>query len=254
MSILMGDFHHSRKFKYIYIATRKVACSSIKQMLQTAELGSTETTNPENSVSANRFGYSQYLLNIHDATKWTLVHPNNYDDIERLYENSRLSFCFVRNPYTRILSAFLDKILENEYRRELFLGSSRLNQITLRNFLEFIAAQDPDQMDGHWRPQLHHLTSFNIKYSLTGCFERFETDLVTIISSVSPSILNFRRDVREHSTSAATKISLIDQPCIELIQKIYREDFEGLGYSVDISDCLKPPFYSSTDLASRICL
>jgi hypothetical protein len=247
----MSNLYYSPKFKYIYVATPKVACSSIKYMLQTAELDRIEHNHLE-KYRINEFGYSDFLMNIHDSTKWNLLQPNDTTDIKQFYATSRSAFCFVRNPYTRVLSAFLDKIAANEYRRKVYLGSGYSSPITLRSFLEFVDSQDPAQMDDHWRPQLRHLTSFNIEYTQIGCLERFETDLVTIISSVAPSILEFRRDVREHDTSAAEKISLIDQPCMELIRKIYREDFEGLGYSVNIRDCVKPSFYRASELPLRI--
>lgn len=243
LPMLMGDFHYSRKFNYIYVATRKVACSTIKHMLQTAEIGEIQSPDPVSHI--NEFGYSEFLMGIHDAKKWTLLHPRTTADIERFRAEAKAAFCFVRNPYTRILSAFLDKIAANENRRKLFLGPTHSTPITLKNFLEVVADQDPDQMDGHWRPQARHLASFGVKYSLVGSFERLEADLATVISAISPRILNFRRDVLEHRTSAAGFLNLIDQDSIELIQMIYRDDFEQLGYSLKISECLKPCSFSA---------
>src|ERR1700722_16343751 len=106
--LLLGHVHYSSRYRYLYVDTPKVACSTIKYTLQCAELGQQATTRT-NPIPA-RYGYSSSLLDIHDRRKSPLRWPGDAYELQEFVRTSRFAFCFVRNPFSRTLSAYLDKI------------------------------------------------------------------------------------------------------------------------------------------------
>lgn len=242
--MLTGDFHFSPKYQYIYIATRKVACSTIKHMLQTAEIG--DDGYSDRVTSGNQYGYSDFLLNIHDARNWQLAHPTNETERRSMADQARLTFCFVRNPYSRVLSAYLDKIHSNGNRRKAFLAPFFNDEeraampISFVEFLKLVAGQEADVMDGHWRPQYHHLKSFNLNYNMVGSFEKLNADLDVVIKKIDGAILHYKSDILEHSTGSSKKIDFYSDDAIDLVKMIYRDDFDRLGYTMEITNVGEP--------------
>ena len=99
----------------------------------------------------------------------------NISDFERIYEKptgrvikneelkNKIVFSAVRNPYTRILSGFLDKS-----RPETTTFRKQFGKKIPDNFLDFLISLerlDPWSIDSHFRPQNLNLAIENIKYN-----------------------------------------------------------------------------------------
>lgn len=136
-------------------------------------------------------------------------------------------FAFVRNPYTRSVSGYLDKISsgrEPRFGKRLGLPKAA----SLLEFLRRISEQEVDTMNRHWRPQ-SALVSPKIKLDFLGRFERFNEDFAAVLDrlGVDSSAI---RERRAHQTSADDHLALIGPEEKTLIDRIYRDDFERFGY------------------------
>jgi hypothetical protein len=134
-------------------------------------------------------------------------------------------FAFVRNPYTRAVSAYLEKITTGE--KHLHgVGADA----SLRAFLERLATIPPSHMNRHWRPQ-SALISTKVRLNFLGRFENFAADFATVRSA-----LGVREEVTfaPHRTDAAEHLSLIGPREKALIDAIYAEDFARFGYAMRV--------------------
>lgn len=144
-----------------------------------------------------------------------------------LHEAQVFRFAFVRDPYTRVLSAYLDKIASGrEPRFAKWLGLPE--GASFLDFLRRISEQNVDAMNRHWRPQ-SALISSKVKLDFLGRFEQFNQDFGRVLDrlGVPDSAILLRRD---HGTSAGDHRDLIGPAEGALIERIYSDDFDRFGY------------------------
>ena len=183
-----------------------------------------------------------------------------------LTEGSPVWFTIVRNPYTRLLSAFADKIFGYQNRGGRYRGGDihkHLEKLGLtwgpksnivsnfRIFLNLVAStieqRKPMGPDSHWRPQ-HRLLRANAKlnpqfqFHHVGHIETFRSDMETVIQKSGIHQQNLPANIpRENSTSIpAIPVSEFFGPNeVAIMRRVFAADFEFLGYS-DEPRQLKP--------------
>ena len=93
------------------------------------------------------------------------------------WEHSRRDFIFtfVRNPYVRVLSAYLDKIAGSRdpavwcpFAERHGLGEG---EISFGQFLRLVASEAPETRDTHWRPQTLMIGVGFVPYDFVGTME-----------------------------------------------------------------------------------
>lgn len=126
--------HVSLQNRYVYVSTPKVACSSVKLTLQQIELGM-----PELSLEGGL---------AHSREMGPFLRPSQLANFEEsLHGGDFFCFVFVRNPYTRLLSAYLDKMRGRGSEKKAIvkaLGrpeSALEEEISFADFLQGIALQ-----------------------------------------------------------------------------------------------------------------
>ncbi len=224
------SMHISLKHAYLFYETPKSGCSTIKRRLQRIELSDTPFK-PSNSV--------------HSRLESPMIAPSQLPraQINEILADHRFpKFCFVRNPFTRVLSAYLDKIVRNEPQKALFFKAqgkpdTPLTQtVSFSEFLEALALTPAAKMDPHWMPQGFHLFYDLLDYNFVGKFENFENDFSTVARMLFPREIreNIPADVMAgHKTDAANKLEhYFNGKCIDLVKKIYQDDFSSFGYSL----------------------
>lgn len=158
---------------------------------------------------------------------------------------SAYTFTVVRNPYARVLSAYLDKIAGKSHsptgpRFAFTLRYGRKGDISFTDFLEIISGDAPHNLDRHWRPLT--LATFHglVRFDHIGHMETLERDLRRIVRDIYCGVEEPEADgsvVSEyapHRTSAAKKIEkYYTDKAVRLAQALYRDDFECFGYSLD---------------------
>lgn len=215
----------SLQHKYVFVETPKVCCSTIKLNLQRLETELWDFIWPENE-------------DVHDRNFSPLIRPTQVLDFERLLDSKYLfKFCFVRNPYSRLLSCYLDKIAGNRPPKQAILnildkGDSGIDaHVSFSEFVEAISSQTIVEMNPHWRPQYYQTFQDLIEYDFIGRYENFTRDFEHVLARISPdNMLNPGVEAR-HGTDADDKIARYYT--IELLQKVnelFAIDFNAFEY------------------------
>jgi sulfotransferase famil protein len=223
----------SIKHKYLYMETPKVGCSSVKKNLQILE----------NSGVDNQFP------NVHDKSKSPLFSPLDDGVDFRYVLGNYYKFSFVRNPYVRALSCYLDKFREGKPKFREQLGFGPEAAVSFEEFLERVSGQDSKEMNIHWMPVSLILSSDQIGYDFIGRFERFENDLKLVMQHIAqenglslPESILYKSRHSKFQSNAGNKLgSYMTKRAQQLVQKIYAEDFEQFGYDLDLSNAYAAP-------------
>ncbi|MHB8843598.1 MAG: sulfotransferase family 2 domain-containing protein [Nitrospirota bacterium] len=242
MDYLRWNSYRSVRYKLLYIATPKAACTSLKWWFADLE-GYTQKLH-ESTDSAE----TDPDLIIHDtfykvAPEITGLMPN--DLVEPLTSDSYFRFAIVRNPYKRIFSAWQSKLLLREplqsrpYWKYEFFNQQLANAADISSafegFLEHLAVNEVASFwDVHWTPQVTLLCPDVINYS----------KLVKIENSVELSSALEKRYggavadpfVGRHANESLIPYlpELLTSRASKLIQSLYADDFETFGYSREI--------------------
>ncbi|RJE81961.1 sulfotransferase family protein [Paracoccus onubensis] len=243
----------------IYRVVPKCACSTIGQIMFYSDHG------------------RYFDGDIHDST--TGLHKWNQDGSQEPIRNAVLghktpAFTCVRNPYTRILSSFFDKIAGiqrngKRYRGKLVpqliqrygidVGSPEngfdFDQIaSFRRFLLFardtIRWRRPMEPDIHWSAMSGHISTFigsGGRYDRIFFTEKFNDGMQEVLSDTKPAHkLDLKKVPRfneseGHGPKRAHKVSAyFDDLSRHLIWEMYKDDFLLFRYDFDDPDNKMP--------------
>lgn len=219
----------SMQYKYLYIPTPKVACSTIKMALLKMELDQPDI---------------EYFPLIHNLTRSPFLNLSQIGDAEVFINRPDIfRFCFVRNPYTRLLSAYLDKIGRHMPPKESVLAKmglswkeNRKKEISFIDFIKVIRQSSLEEMDQHWRPQVYQCFFDKIEYDFIGNFENLDEDLISLNRNFRNKLYTKIKTVNEHATKSGEQIRkyYANEKVRNIVYEIYKKDFETFGYSKDI--------------------
>lgn len=217
--------HWSPARRYIYVETPKVACTTVKRVLQAADLPAGAATGPARDV--------------HDRALSPLLSPRADPGgfLAAMEDPACFRFAFVRNPFTRALSCWLDKFVTNDYERRRLAPLLGLDPGTVPAFadvLAAIAAQPEEARDPHWATQSYLLRPGWVSYSFLGRFEAFRPQFLKVCETLG--IAEHAADLTGtwHATGADGKLATHFGPReADLVRHIYEEDFRNFGYGWD---------------------
>ncbi len=136
-------------------------------------------------------------------------------------------FAVVRNPYTRTLSAYLDKIERRAKRKN--------QESSFKEFLHDLAEKSL-YGNAHWAPQSSLLLLPADHFDFFGKVENLERDLAFIKDRVSGINANTAptKHFKANATGAGKKlVQYYDDECKEIVRSLFRKDFELFNYSTD---------------------
>ena len=230
-----------------YRVIPKCACSSIGQILYYSDHG------------------EFFDGDIHDATngihKWGQDHSKKAI-LERMRAHDTYTFSCVRNPYTRILSSFFDKICGiqrngNRYRGNLVPKlveqygievEGDFDQIkSFRRFLLFardtIRWRRPMDPDIHWSSTSGHASTLIVnggKYDKIITTEDFKTGMKEVMSKIETkhsldidAMPRFNESEGHGPKRAHPVEDYFDDLSMHLVMEIYKRDFDLFGYDAE---------------------
>lgn len=162
------------------------------------------------------------------------------EDISSLYK-----FTFVRNPLTRVLSCYLEKIENRSWEGNRFKQyfTDQSEKPTFEEFVDFLDSGGLYK-NKHWAPQTSLLALPVEEYDHIGKLESYEEDFLHIADHL---VLDEEIDVKAYldrahddrdgggRTSASKKTDeYYSEQLIETVRRLYDDDFENFDYSVDV--------------------
>lgn len=215
----------SERFRYFYLANPKVASSGILRALQSAEVDGDQSRIPES---------------VHDRSASPLLSFSQSSQAPEsiLGTPGFFRFTYVRNPFTRALSAYIDKIETESPERTRLLPTLSLpadRTPTLLEFLTAVQAQRDDWRDIHWTTQSRLLQANNISYSFIGRFESVAQTFPLVLDRLGIDRAHYNPASRApHATGANSLVQkYFGAAERELILSIYHADFVGFAYGLD---------------------
>lgn len=141
--------------------------------------------------------------------------------------NGLFKFSVVRNPYTRVLSAYLDKV----ERRAL-----RDNKES--SFREFLQSLKNGRLykNAHWAPQSALLLLTADQFDFIGKVESLDADIVFIKEKIQKNRPEEPlKSFFGNATGATEKLrAYYDAQTAEMVRMLYRDDFDIFGYSQEL--------------------
>jgi len=235
----------SAKYNYVFMNVPKVASTSILEQMQLAEDSE----------------QIQCMQNVHDRASSPLHRLSHYSMEEQnklLFEHTHKRLSLVRNPYNRLLSAFLSKIDRPLQGWKVDPGKPNLRPpkadilavikgkkaseiddmstgVSFDEFVDVVCSQSLIDMDIHWKPQYAIVQPESISYDYIGRMEDFEQSFTEIrqISGVSEMKIP---DISENNTGSSSKMGIYysNRLALQVYDK-YFKDFEIFDYSESIN-------------------
>ncbi|MEK8019469.1 MAG: sulfotransferase family protein, partial [Candidatus Parabeggiatoa sp.] len=232
--------------RIIYCPIHKVASTTLK-----LQLILTNNPNVVFDVNKDRPSEAKYCCSL--ATY-------SFEEANKLLQDSRyLKVVFVRNPWERLTSAYLNRIVTKgnlsgivlTAYKDKALPSNYLKSITFRQFIDYIMVTDDNDLNIHWQPQYLYLG--NQHFDFIGRYENLATDFerlkqMTQLPSIlikenatqyCPQAINSDKKFCDYSPNELRQLAggfpsyeyFYPPDLIECVIKRYQKDVEMFGYS-----------------------
>lgn len=235
------NFIYCEERKFVFAYVPKVACTNWKSIMRYIA------------------GHEDWLDSrlAHDRINGGLRYLDFEDPADReiIHDTAIPKYAFVRNPYSRTLSAYLNKISrylplgaekENEPHfhqvvraidrfRQRNLAKWHLPEVDFEVFLRWLqTSTHPWRYDEHWESQSRLLRTGEVRFDFIGRFEKLQEDAPELLARMGCDItFPTQQDVKFAPTGAADKISRYFTPiCTDLVNQLFAEDFENFGYAM----------------------
>ena len=237
-------------YKLVYCNVPKVACTNWKLVFEKlAGLVKTGEKVAQVKINYNLRRKLTYMSNFtHDLAQETI--------------NKSLVFMFARHPFTRLLSAYRNKLDLNNtstfldvYKRRMGMNiltalygqqdtnrSNWVYNLTFSGFLEFLSDSKYlksyfDFRNIHWREIYQHCSPCSINYDFIGKFETLDNDVNYLFKLAKlEGVVKFEGPEGSSPTFSGKTTTLhryYDDVPVGIIQRLYKRykiDFELFGY------------------------
>ncbi|WP_019627907.1 sulfotransferase family protein [Thioalkalivibrio sp. AKL10] len=217
-----------RERRFIYFRIPKAANSTVSYAISNIE------TENGDSAGAYKSGYDR-------------ASSLGFLETYRLHQRFFL-FSVVRNPYTRVASAYLDKIQGQKRQRTPVaraLGRASTAPITFQEFCAYLA-KGGYRDDVHWFRQTDLIPCGIDRLDYLGSVETLTKDLNAIRTQLSLTSETGRSDWKHGKTGASSRLfELYDDESRICVFETYKQDFELLGYAKSLDKNDQPPLRAS---------
>lgn len=227
--------------KLLYLETPKAACTTIKMLLRDLC-----------DAPPIRYLFAPDDLPLHETRRDMFIHvrsnvplPSLLDLDDRTQKEVLTSpeyfrFAIVRNPYTRVVSAWRNKVLYcepgYEYIYEDVFGTSppldAKQFVSFKQFMDVITHErNLDDCNPHWRRQAALLFMPGIQYTHIGKLEKLP-DTLRLLKSHIGSAIATDMEGRNTSSSEAAPNAMAPELAAQIFS-LYEQDFEIFEYARD---------------------
>jgi hypothetical protein len=229
-----------KKQSFIFVYNPKVACTNWKCILRYIN------GHKEDYLSAS-IAHNKELSGL-----CFISELSNPSDI--LSSSGVKKYSFVRSPYTRVLSAYLNKVEpyvegtrgandDNSYFYRVYRqvenyrmkNLPEVKQVNFFCFLHWIQnVEDTHTRNEHWLSQTALLRLGEIDYDFIGRFETLEQDAKRLLTKIECDVeFPSQSKVQFAPTNANEKIKkYYSEREVELVNNIYAHDFDALEYEI----------------------
>ena len=219
----------SDEHRFVYFVVQKVACSSIKTaLLPLFDLGAEgrELVRKDGTTAVHKlFAESPHELRREDFL--ANLEAGRYDGY--------FKFAFVRNPWDRLVSCYLQKFAPGG--RRLRYGSPHKDKLyrgmPFAEFVEVIRSIPDEEANSHFRSQHVAVCGENgtPMADFVGCFESLEEDFGFVAGRIGAPRLKLPYLTQSLSRSGRPYREFYDDELVEKVGERFRKDAELFGYS-----------------------
>lgn len=152
-------------------------------------------------------------------------HPHSCHYPVNLYKEY-FKFAFVRNPWDRLVSCWLDKVVAHNLFE--FSTDTLLKMQKFENFIDFVAHQNIDTCNEHIRLQSQLIDLNNIDY--IGRFENFEEHLAEVMQCIGIGPDSMTIGHKNASKNRLNYAQYYDDKLKQKVAEIYRKDINIFLY------------------------
>lgn len=171
-----------------------------------------------------------------DHVKSLFMRPSEMKFRQVVEFDDFFKFTFVRDPYARVLSAYLDEVATGEKAHLIISGDSKNNSLSFRRFCEYLNSGGL-YVNAHWGPQTSLMLLPIDQYDFIGRVEKMDNDLRVVVDRLSPETVLAPTDFR-HPTRAVPRVAsevmetYYDDQCRQIVQSLYHSDFDCFSYAM----------------------
>lgn len=220
--------------RYLYYQVSKAGCTSLKWLIHNLEGMSPVRpfASPQREARRDMFIHERSNISLP-----SLLDLSDEDQERVISSEDFFRFALVRNPYTRIESAWKDKIrlcapgyeqVYLQHRGALPSAAEPGSIISFREFLGIVSHEDVENCDAHWRLQSAQLLRGALNLSFVGKLERYSEAVERFCRHFGVAAPT--SSVGMNRSSGASNF---DEETASLVYALYREDFDTFGYEKD---------------------
>ncbi|HED13496.1 MAG TPA: sulfotransferase family protein [Gammaproteobacteria bacterium] len=229
----------SLKYRYVYIEVPKAACTRVKNIIHHLE------KLPPVSVTFDRLPETRLYMFIHDRQLFqlpSLITLQEKKAISILGDKEYFRFTFVRNPYSRLVSAWKNKLyfvepgMEDTYIaiKNAFPGHLNGRYVGFEGFVRYLREdEDVSVCNPHYRLQKRLIFPNAINYDYIGQVEQFDTGIKEFGERIGVHGLNGMTQGPANESDGGDWRSHYTEKLAEHVYNLYKEDFDQFGYKKD---------------------
>jgi hypothetical protein len=231
--------HDGRRF--VYFVIQKAACTSVKSaLLPLFDLDAKRKRFPERFEATRKDGSRVVLVHkLFDRSRHQIDKGEMLAGLDAEYRD-HFKFAFVRNPWDRLVSCYLQKIVSDpliDGRKQMNLnppGTDRFYAgMPFVEFVEAVHATDDEHANPHFRSQYATVCDpeGRVMADFVGRFENLREDFAGVSERIGVPSLELPHRLKSPGRESRPYTDFYDGRLRDLVGERYREDVELFGYA-----------------------
>lgn len=245
----------SKKSKLCYMIVQKSACTTLRNWFVDLEGMRDRVEETRKRLASElvkkipKMSFDEAVRSLHIAEIFAKTSPDvtvhTFDEAMAAFATPHyFRFIVVRNPYTRVFSAWVDKVLQDSYRHsrkyfrtaDFYCKPVFTIQQCAENFEEFLSYIDKNRrllyQNRHWAPQFALTRPDRVTYDCVAKLEDPAPLVKALRDRLGPDVPPPLRG-KLNKNPLAYSGELLTPGAQKLIGKLYAEDFKAFAYDTE---------------------